>query len=139
MPRYRDHPSPTALPQAGCLLEIEGFAPNYRSEQPYSVRLPPPCRLVLGPLEQVPLQKHCDRCGCRESHVGSNHNSHVRDGPQVRSPQQPSLVVHCEPAPTQQVPFSQIPPQHSVLAVQEPLSDRQKPQKPLLLQIPLQH
>ena len=56
VPPYRDHPSPTALPQAGCLLEIEGFAPNYRSEQPYSVRLPPPCRFGLEPLEQVLLQ-----------------------------------------------------------------------------------
>jgi hypothetical protein len=91
-----------------------------------------------APLEQVPLQ-HCDRCGCRGSHLGSNHKLHVFNGPQVRSPQQPSLVVHCQPPPTQQVPFSQIPPQHAVLALQEPLSSRHELQKPVLLQIPLQH
>jgi hypothetical protein len=39
-PRYRAQPSPTALAQAGCLLEIEWFAPNCHSDQPESVRLP---------------------------------------------------------------------------------------------------
>ena len=37
---YRAQPSPTALAQAGCLLEIEWFAPNYYSDQPESARLP---------------------------------------------------------------------------------------------------
>jgi hypothetical protein len=37
---YRAQPSPTALAHTGCLLEIEGFAPNYHSAQPESVRLP---------------------------------------------------------------------------------------------------
>ncbi len=39
-PLWGPEPSPTALAQTGCLLEIEGFAPNYRSELPESVRLP---------------------------------------------------------------------------------------------------
>jgi len=60
-----------------------------------------------APLEQVPLE-HCDRCGCRASHVGSNHNWHVPEGLQVREPQQPASLVQ-PPDVTQQVLFSQKP------------------------------
>ena len=118
MPRYRDHPSPTALPQAGCLLEIECFAPNYRSEQPYSVRLPPPCRLVLGPLEQVPLQKHCDRCGCRENHLGGDHKLHVPKPLQILPPQQSVLTMRGPPSLLQHLPLSDTPLQHTVAGLQ---------------------
>ena len=46
---------------------------------------------------RVPLQKHCDRCGCRESHVGSDQlaqNLVPPESTQVRPPQQSSSVVH---------------------------------------------
>jgi hypothetical protein len=135
VPRYRDHPSPTALPQAGCLLEIEGFAPNYRSEQPYSVRLPPPCRLVLGPLEQVPLQKHCDRCGCRENHLGGDHKLHVPKPLQILPPQQSVLTMRGPPSLLQHLPFSDTPLQHTVVGVTVvPLLEQQR-----TWQMPLQH
>jgi hypothetical protein len=83
-PLYRAHPSPTALPQARCLLEIEGFAPNYRSEQPYSVRSAPRCRLVLGAAGAGAPIEHCERCGCRGSHLGSNHNLQVPKPPEKK-------------------------------------------------------
>ena len=98
----------------------------------------------LAPLEQVP-REHCERCGCRGSHLGSNQKLHWRwpPGPlaaQKRSPQQSLSVVHGSLWKLQQVPLWQSPLQHSVLAVQEFPPERHKRQKPKRLsQISLQH
>jgi hypothetical protein len=100
---------------------------------------------------RVPLQKHCARCGCRESHLASYHNSHLpMPGmpvePQVRPLQQSPSSSQREPMSAQQVlPFWQSSPkQHSSPAAQEPPVRRQSSQKgppvmPNGLQIPLQH
>jgi hypothetical protein len=104
-PLYRAQPSPTALPQAG-------VSP---------LTLDAAC--CLSPLEQVPLE-HCDRCGCRESYLGSNQSTQSPLS-QWRSPQQSVSLVQMPPLAEQQVPFWQKPkptafPQHCVSAVQEP-------------------
>jgi hypothetical protein len=87
---------------------------------------------------QVPLQKHCDRCGCRESLLGSDHQRRhsLRRGSQV-SPLQHSLSsVHGSELGVQQVlPFSQELPklQHGSPAAQEPPGERQVRQMPVVL------
>ena len=96
---------------------------------------------------QVPLQKHCARCGGRESHLASYHS-----GPQVPSslqfPKQhsASLSQPPEPGPRQQVPsgLQGSPLQHGSPAAQEPPASRQKKQTRVLedvnrVQILLQH
>jgi hypothetical protein len=42
---------------------------------------------------RVPLQKHCDRCGCRESYLGSNQKLHMPLSQVLKLPQQSLLVV----------------------------------------------
>jgi hypothetical protein len=78
-----------------------------------------------------PLQKHCDRCGCRESYLVSDHDAtkHRPSGPwqvRPRPPQQSASTTQPWPSVEQQVPFSQVPLQHGSLAAQEPLSSRQR-------------
>jgi hypothetical protein len=121
-PLYRTHPSPTALAQAG----VGQLTLN--------------AAWGLALLEQVPLQKHSDRCGRRESHLGSNQRRHWPDL-QVRVPQHSAVLVQLAPlVVVQENPFSQCAVQHSVLAVQEFPSERHKRRKPKRLsQIPLQH
>jgi hypothetical protein len=93
-------------------------------------RIPIPRTWVHKGIEKgrVPLQKHCDRCGCRESYLVSDHDAtkHRPSGPwQVRPPQQSASTTQPWPSVEQQVPFSQVPLQHGSLAAQEPLSSRQ--------------
>jgi hypothetical protein len=60
-----------------------------------------------APLEQVPLE-HCDRCGCRGSHVGGNQSRHLPTPPlkvQVRPLQQSASVVQPPLVPVQHIPF----------------------------------
>ena len=77
-----------------------------------------------------PLQKHCVRCGCGESHLGSNQISQVPVEPplaeQNKKAQQSSAVKQVAPLlPQQVVPFSQDPLQHCSPAAQEPPGLRQ--------------
>ena len=95
----------------------------------------------------MPLQKHCGRCECRESYLGSDHKpSQVRPSRQRPEQQSVSAVQPVPPGPRQQVPFKQIPvlppPQHVSPSAQEPPACRQEKQMPLpptTLQRPLQH
>ena len=90
-----------------------------------------------------PLQKHRDRCGCRESRLGSDQRVQV-PSLQVRPEQHSSSLVHSLDRSPQQVPFSQSNPiQHGSPAAQEPPArERQSTQKEPVVpgsQIPLQH
>jgi hypothetical protein len=95
-PRYRAQPSPYGSPTS-----------LTRSAHPFDAAW------CLAPLEQVPLQ-HCERCGGRERHLGSDHERHW---PKLEHmlvvPQQSALVMQpLEFSGTQQVPFTQAPLQH---------------------------
>ena len=66
--------------------------------------------------------EHCDRCGCRGSHVGCNQRKHWPTLPlkkQVRPLQQSALVVQNPLAPLQHIPFVHEVRQHC-LGVQVP-------------------
>jgi hypothetical protein len=73
---------------------------------------------------RVPLQKHSDRCGCRESYLGSYGKSHKPGPPmlrQMRPRQQSSSAVQAWFSLAQHLPFSQGSPlQHGSSAAQEP-------------------
>jgi hypothetical protein len=65
--------------------------------------------------------EHCERCGCRESHLGGNQSEHWPFW-QVRLPQQSALVLQLWLVWLQHVPLTQFPLQHSRLALQVPVS-----------------
>jgi hypothetical protein len=77
-----------------------------------------------GKKGRVPLQKHCVRCGCRETHLGSDHKLHVPKPPGLEQvpEQQSSLTRQVAPTGPQQVPFALQNPlkQHVSPAAQEP-------------------
>jgi hypothetical protein len=72
--------------------------------------------------------EHCERCGCRESHLGGNQSEHRKScGPpppsmHSRKPQQSALVLQLWLVWLQHVPLTQFPLQHSRLALQVPVS-----------------
>ena len=88
----------------------------------------------MAPLEQVALE-HCERCGCRESHLGGDHKLHVPKPLQILPPQQSVLTMRGPPSLLQHLPFSDTPLQHTVVGVTVvPLLEQQR-----TWQMPLQH
>jgi hypothetical protein len=88
----------------------------------------------------VPLE-HCDRCGCRESYLGSYGNWHP-PLTQMFPPQQSASMVQKSPSSrhVKQLVRLQIPLQHSLSASQEENCERHEAQiSKRLSQISLQH
>jgi hypothetical protein len=90
----------------------------------------PRTRVNKGKEDRVPLQKHRDRCGCGEGHLGSDHNG--SQVPLVQGvEQQSSSVLQCpSPGSAQQVPLllQGFELQHRSPLAQEPPFSRQEKQ-----------